>query len=173
MALINCPECQKEVSDQAVNCPNCGFQIQKHLIQQRQKIQIEQSHQDSLLQMPKKPIIQKGTAIVLIVLGFILYLIFWPSSNTSKLPHTPDQSEAYLNAENFVKQGLKSPSTAKFPSYAERQQQTSILGAGKFKITSWVDSQNGFGAMIRTNWSCTITFIGDKVKCEDLVFNNP
>jgi len=27
MALINCPECQKEVSDKAATCPNCGFSI--------------------------------------------------------------------------------------------------------------------------------------------------
>ena len=25
MALIKCPECGKEISDQAANCPNCGF----------------------------------------------------------------------------------------------------------------------------------------------------
>lgn len=29
MALINCPECGKEVSDQAVSCPNCGTPINK------------------------------------------------------------------------------------------------------------------------------------------------
>ena len=27
MALINCPECGKEISDQAVACPNCGLPI--------------------------------------------------------------------------------------------------------------------------------------------------
>lgn len=27
MALINCPECGKEISDQAVSCPNCGTPI--------------------------------------------------------------------------------------------------------------------------------------------------
>ena len=27
MALINCPECNKEVSDKAKICPNCGFSI--------------------------------------------------------------------------------------------------------------------------------------------------
>jgi len=27
MALINCPECKKEVSDKADNCPNCGFPL--------------------------------------------------------------------------------------------------------------------------------------------------
>ncbi len=27
MALINCPECKKEVSDKAANCPSCGFPL--------------------------------------------------------------------------------------------------------------------------------------------------
>lgn len=29
MALIVCPECQKEVSDQAAACPACGYPIHK------------------------------------------------------------------------------------------------------------------------------------------------
>ena len=28
MALINCPECSKEISDKAKNCPQCGFPVQ-------------------------------------------------------------------------------------------------------------------------------------------------
>lgn len=28
MALINCPECNKQISDFAVNCPNCGYPLQ-------------------------------------------------------------------------------------------------------------------------------------------------
>lgn len=27
MSLIKCPECNKEVSDKAINCPNCGIPI--------------------------------------------------------------------------------------------------------------------------------------------------
>lgn len=27
MALINCPECGKEISDKAASCPNCGCPI--------------------------------------------------------------------------------------------------------------------------------------------------
>lgn len=27
MALINCPECGKEISDKATACPNCGFPV--------------------------------------------------------------------------------------------------------------------------------------------------
>lgn len=29
MALINCPECQQEVSDAALKCPKCGVQLRK------------------------------------------------------------------------------------------------------------------------------------------------
>lgn len=29
MALIKCPECGKEMSDQALTCPNCGFELRK------------------------------------------------------------------------------------------------------------------------------------------------
>ena len=29
MALVNCPECKSEVSDQAPNCPKCGFVMAK------------------------------------------------------------------------------------------------------------------------------------------------
>jgi hypothetical protein len=27
MALINCPECKKEISDKAISCPNCGLPL--------------------------------------------------------------------------------------------------------------------------------------------------
>lgn len=33
MALIQCPECEKEISDMAVSCPNCGYALQPTLTQ--------------------------------------------------------------------------------------------------------------------------------------------
>lgn len=30
MALITCPECGKEISDKAENCPNCGYVLVKN-----------------------------------------------------------------------------------------------------------------------------------------------
>ena len=30
MALINCPECKKEISDKAASCPNCGNPIENN-----------------------------------------------------------------------------------------------------------------------------------------------
>ena len=47
MALINCPECGKEnVSDQAAQCPNCGYDIRKHLqeIQEKKRLTEQRRH---------------------------------------------------------------------------------------------------------------------------------
>ena len=31
MALINCPECKRQVSDKATSCPSCGYPLNKHV----------------------------------------------------------------------------------------------------------------------------------------------
>ena len=31
LALVRCPECGREISDQAIACPSCGFPISKHV----------------------------------------------------------------------------------------------------------------------------------------------
>ena len=35
MALINCPECGKQVSHQAIICPNCGYKVMNYVNQIR------------------------------------------------------------------------------------------------------------------------------------------
>ena len=37
MALINCPECGKEISDQAKTCPNCGIRIKRKKTEEEKK----------------------------------------------------------------------------------------------------------------------------------------
>lgn len=39
MALINCPECKKEISNKAESCPSCGFPINN----KNKKIVVKQS----------------------------------------------------------------------------------------------------------------------------------
>ncbi len=46
MALINCPECNKEISDKASSCPNCGYPIAS----QESLFAETQSSMDSILQ---------------------------------------------------------------------------------------------------------------------------
>lgn len=56
--------------------------------------------------------------------------------------------------EDFVRDQLKSPSTAEFTG-------TSSTGSGPWTVTGEVDSENSFGAMIRASWSCEIRLDGD------------
>ena len=32
MALIQCPECKKDISDKAYTCPSCGFPVKQNKI---------------------------------------------------------------------------------------------------------------------------------------------
>jgi ribosomal protein L7/L12 len=38
MALVNCPECGKQISDWATACPSCGFPLQKSPITNNQQL---------------------------------------------------------------------------------------------------------------------------------------
>lgn len=37
MALINCPECNKRISNQAVSCPDCGFPVAQFFLNQKKE----------------------------------------------------------------------------------------------------------------------------------------
>lgn len=86
---------------------------------------------------------------------FVLLLISCgapsPESDTQKL-------KAYSYAEEFVKQKLKSPSSAQFPVLDEKLGHVEYIGENKYKISSWVESKNSFGAMLKTPFEATIRF---------------
>jgi len=57
---------------------------------------------------------------------------------------------AYIMMEDFIPKYLKSPSSVKFPGFLKKDLHTTFLGNCTYRIRSYVDSQNSFGAMIRT-----------------------
>jgi hypothetical protein len=59
---------------------------------------------------------------------------------------------ALVMAEDFVKDRLKAPATARFPGWTEDQPVVTGYGNCKYEVNGWVDSQNGFGALLRSNW---------------------
>lgn len=73
-----------------------------------------------------------------------------------------DKSMAYVMSQNFAKRNLKSPSSASFPAGID--QYSSAIGECKFLIESYVDSQNSFGATIRTNYSAVMEYLPDENK---------
>lgn len=41
MALINCPECGKQVSDRAASCIHCGFPLDEYVLEQAKKLETQ------------------------------------------------------------------------------------------------------------------------------------
>jgi len=78
----------------------------------------------------------------------------------STAEHKPEPSSSHgmlLNGEKFVLRVLKSPSTAKFPDIIS---DNAAISCDYFTdgtiyvegVSTWVDAQNSFGAMIRSRW---------------------
>ena len=78
------------------------------------------------------------------------------SDTTTEQPEefTVDEIEAQLQCEDLVKNSLKSPSTADFPW---KNDWTFTPVDGGYQASSYVDSENSFGAELRSNFQCTVT----------------
>lgn len=76
---------------------------------------------------------------------------------------------AKVFAEEQVKKMLKSPSTASFNWNADDN--ITRLNDTTFYIKGYVDSQNSFGAELRSNYSCTVVYLDklNMVRCDNLV----
>lgn len=82
MALVTCPECKKEVSDQALSCPHCGYPLQlvregtPPLVEEPSPA-VEQSVEPPDVGVPTVPTIEqkKSTKTPYIVLGVILVIL--------------------------------------------------------------------------------------------------
>lgn len=62
-------------------------------------------------------------------------------------------------AEDIVKQFLKAPSTAEVCPMEDMQ--ISHLGNGEYMVTGWVDTENSYGAMLRSDFVVTYTATKD------------
>ena len=101
------------------------------------------------------------TGLLILVVFIVISVLTWDTDKGgSKSEYSPNL--AYTYAEGYVEDRLKSPSSAEFPGIFERQDHIKKLNATTFEIDSWVDSQNGFGAVVRTRFRCKIKFTGDK-----------
>ena len=79
------------------------------------------------------------------------------SSSSGSEKDAGDEWSAQAVCEEFVKDRLKSPATADF-SDEERLQMSETV----FVVTGSVDSENGFGALIRNNFTCRVRYAGDE-----------
>jgi len=99
----------------------------------------------------------------LLTAGLVLYGYYGDFSEPAKKKPVSDpiirqdateKWEAYEAATNIVSTQLVAPSTARFPSY--RYDMITTVDYCTWIINSYVDSQNSFGAMIRTQYRAKV-----------------
>ena len=101
---------------------------------------------------PKKPAGKGCLIFFLCVIGAIVLIVVIAtlSSRGSSHPGNDNQLSARKDCERLVESRLKAPSTAKFSS-------TATKSSGEWHVAGTVDSQNSFGAMVRSSFTCTVT----------------
>lgn len=126
-----------------------------------------------LLPRRKWPISYIGPALAIFI---ILPLLFrgCGGGSTSSTSDDP-RLLAYVMSQSFVEDKLKCPATASFPPYATladvRPFGVQDRGGNLYVIMAYVDSQNSFGANVRTRYTCWLRRNGsesDKWSCESL-----
>lgn len=75
------------------------------------------------------------------------------SSTTNTARHSDD--DAFYCAQLIVEDYLKAPSTAKFCKLSDAT--VTHLGNGEYMVTGWVDAENSYGVMIRSDFVVTYT----------------
>ncbi|GBG03919.1 hypothetical protein AZSI13_32460 [Azospira sp. I13] len=93
----------------------------------------------------------------------------WGIIGLSKLSRDikPDKIGAFTACQELVRMRLKAPSTADFASYSES---TVIEDDRYFRVTSYVDAQNAFGAKLRNRWVCHVQAKKETWQLIDLEF---
>jgi hypothetical protein len=92
--------------------------------------------------------------LILIPIAIIIISFSDSDENYSAPLYIPLPMDAYVASMKLVKNELKAPSTAKFASYQDSK--ISKIDLDEWQVSSFVDSQNSFGAMIRTRYTIVI-----------------
>lgn len=106
------------------------------------------------------PRLNEIVAMIIMIISTVIVVMCFSFLMTSCQDSTnPIDMElrAELEAENYISGFLKSPSTAEFnDAYVWER------GDSTYTVSGEVDSQNGFGAMIRVNYTVDVQFLPKK-----------
>lgn len=89
--------------------------------------------------------------LALCAAGAVILAVVGDTQGDAPDPVSADRAiDAQIMCERFVEKQLKSPASAEF-----RPERTTKDGA-KYTVIGTVDSQNSFGAMLRSDYVCTV-----------------
>jgi hypothetical protein len=117
----------------------------------------------------------KKTILIIAAIFVILFIIGVATTETDETVSTEKQEEkkneeietnkfgAFNASQEFIKQTLKAPGTAKFAkSWDEDVKMIYEPGTGNYITYIWVDAQNSYGALLRNNFKVTLKLSDDK-----------
>jgi len=135
--MKKCPFCAEDIQDAANVCKHCG--------------------RDLPAQQAAKA---KDTAIgCFLLLAIVAGCSFWLSrkSDTPEAQQKRADSDARVAVttlcEREMTARLRSPGSADYPW--DHVGKVQNIGGNRYRLQSYVDAQNAFGALIRTNFVCT------------------
>ena len=116
-----------------------------------------------VVQAKKSPGVPEKPAHPLAVIAFLIFIIggpiyLWIQAKNAPKVKEPEPVATYstvafeVGCRSLIRDQLKSPATAEFEdTFASNSIQTLPVG---YFWPGWVDSQNSFGALIRTKFKC-------------------
>lgn len=151
--MKTCPYCAEAIQDAAVLCRFCQRELPAN------------TAPTAAQQQPPK----KGSNNGLVILGLLAFLAvavliakgFTPQLTPEQLAQhkarseaakCADTSTAFYMSQEFVKGRLRAPASAKFPRSSDPDVGVRYLGDCTHEVLGFVDSQNGFGALIRSKY---------------------
>lgn len=108
-------------------------------------------------QITEKKVKNKCSPITICLLIFVIGMVFSLIPKSEENVAEQLKFHAYCMSKEFVEKRLKAPTTAKFASFDES---IIVLGEGEdeYIVTSYVDAENSFSAMIRTKYHCLLKY---------------
>ena len=151
MALVNCPECSKEISDSSVSCPHCGYPLNK-----------EKPVQNVPSKNQKPKYNSKGIGCLVIIIGILIIYAVTSISSYFEEKNKPPKTEKEIRKELVEKHfsswdgshiGLTAliKKTMNDPSSYEHVETTYSDNASYLIVKTTFRGKNAFGGTV-TNW---------------------
>jgi len=176
--LISCPDCGDKVSRLAVSCPHCGRPLlNTGKMQSPLSPPTAASVEDKQTKMVWVDVTNKtkhpwynpklswtsGCLVVVIIFILIIFAIGHSESNS---PDEKGTFEAWHMSQQFIKERLKSPTSAEFPAEATEVKE---INKNHFWVKGYVDAKNSFGVPLRHNFTASLEYCGkSQWRCIDL-----
>lgn len=132
MTLINCPECNKSVSNTAKQCPNCGYNIKAYIKQQK----IQNTNLNENKDEKNAIIFFISVIVVIIIIGIIMFFTTYVKNNT---PDSSIKTNSYSDSDNDYEQEYTKPQIS--VSSLKRAERAAIIRCGRIiSVYQEVDS---------------------------------